>query len=98
MSTKDESVYNNQSQSALVIHHASVINQQSFQAPAISQQSPATFLQFDSGLVVPSFLPTDDPITSINKAMAFISTTFAPRYPPINNQLGTSNANQSKVI
>ncbi|GKF32022.1 hypothetical protein Tco_0101820, partial [Tanacetum coccineum] len=45
----------------------------------------------DSGLVVPSFLPTDDPIASLNKAMAFISTTFALRYPPTNNQLGTSS-------
>ncbi|GKD61673.1 hypothetical protein Tco_1299182, partial [Tanacetum coccineum] len=29
------------------------------------------------GLVVPSFLPFDDPIASLNKAMAFISTSFA---------------------
>ncbi|GJX32169.1 hypothetical protein Tco_0242024 [Tanacetum coccineum] len=38
---------------------------------------------------VPSFLPTDDPIPSLNKEMAFISTTFAPSYPPITNQLET---------
>ncbi|GKG06791.1 hypothetical protein Tco_0329760, partial [Tanacetum coccineum] len=49
------------------------------------------------GLVVPSFLPTDDPIASLNKAMAFICTTFTPRYPPINNQLGTSSNPRNQV-
>ncbi|GJY24496.1 hypothetical protein Tco_0398154 [Tanacetum coccineum] len=42
------------------------------------------------GLVVLSFLPSNDPITSLNKAMAFISTLFASRYPPTNNQIRTS--------
>ncbi|GKC13075.1 hypothetical protein Tco_1009857, partial [Tanacetum coccineum] len=45
----------------------------------------------DSGLVVPSFLPSDDPIASLNKAMAFISTAFTSRYPLTNNQLRTSS-------
>ncbi|GJY47848.1 hypothetical protein Tco_0437804 [Tanacetum coccineum] len=43
------------------------------------------------GLVVPSFLPSDDLIASVNKEMAFISTTFTSRYPPTNNQLRTSS-------
>ncbi|GKB38145.1 hypothetical protein Tco_0883087 [Tanacetum coccineum] len=47
--------------------------------------------QLDSCLVVPSFLPTDDLIASINKAMAFISTSFSSRYPLTNNQLRTSS-------
>ncbi|GJW91255.1 retrovirus-related pol polyprotein from transposon TNT 1-94 [Tanacetum coccineum] len=45
----------------------------------------------DSGLVAPSFLPSNDLIASINKAMDFISTTFASRYTPTNNQLRTSS-------
>nr|GEU45522.1 hypothetical protein [Tanacetum cinerariifolium] len=43
------------------------------------------------GLVVPSFLSLDDPIASLIKAMAFISTTLASRYAPTNNQLRTSS-------
>ncbi|GKD03294.1 hypothetical protein Tco_1178268 [Tanacetum coccineum] len=43
----------------------------------------------DSGLVVLSFLPSGDPIVSLNKAMTFISTAFTSRYPLTNNQLRT---------
>ncbi|GJS16408.1 hypothetical protein Tco_0410880 [Tanacetum coccineum] len=42
-------------------------------------------------LVVPLFLPSNDLIVSLNKAIAFISTSFASRYPPTNNQLRTSS-------
>ncbi|GJY68372.1 hypothetical protein Tco_0471354 [Tanacetum coccineum] len=56
---------------------APVVHQQYYQAPAIHQQSLAVFPQLDSCLVVPSFLPTDDPTASLNKAMSFISTSFA---------------------
>ncbi|GKF34152.1 integrase, catalytic region, zinc finger, CCHC-type containing protein [Tanacetum coccineum] len=62
--------------------------QQSYQAPAIQQSSSP---ELDSGLVVPSFNPSDDPIASLNKAMAFLSTTFASRFPQTNNQLRTSS-------
>nr|GEV69876.1 hypothetical protein [Tanacetum cinerariifolium] len=43
------------------------------------------------GLVVPSFLPADDPIVCLNKAMAFMSTVMASRFPLTNNQLRTSS-------
>ncbi|GJY06426.1 hypothetical protein Tco_0373480 [Tanacetum coccineum] len=33
------------------------------------------------GLVVSTFLPSDDPIVCMNKAMAFLSVVFTPRYP-----------------
>ncbi|GKA47060.1 hypothetical protein Tco_0739943 [Tanacetum coccineum] len=56
-----------------------------------SQQSLAPSTQLDSGFVVPSFLPTDDPIASLNKAMMFLSTTISSRFPLINNQLRTSS-------
>ncbi|GJZ57527.1 hypothetical protein Tco_0613021 [Tanacetum coccineum] len=39
------------------------------------------------GLKVPTFLPGDDPIACMNKAMAFLLAVFPPRYPSINNQL-----------
>ncbi|GKB25042.1 integrase, catalytic region, zinc finger, CCHC-type containing protein [Tanacetum coccineum] len=45
----------------------------------------------DSGLVVPSFLPSNDLISSLKKEMAFINTSFISRYPPTNNQLRTSS-------
>ncbi|GJW21559.1 reverse transcriptase domain-containing protein [Tanacetum coccineum] len=69
-----------------------MVHHQSYQAPALHQQSPASFLQLDAGLVVPSFLPSDDPIACLNKAMAFISIAFASRYLPTNNKLRTSGA------
>nr|GEV07354.1 hypothetical protein [Tanacetum cinerariifolium] len=57
----------------------------------ISQKPQAKFHQLDSGLVVPTFLPGDDPIPCINKAMAFMSVVFSPRYPSTNNQLRSSS-------
>ncbi|GKA77294.1 hypothetical protein Tco_0783755 [Tanacetum coccineum] len=75
---------------APVANHSSVVYYQSYQAPAIHQPLQASFPQIDSGLVVPSFLPSDDLIASLNKAMAFISTTFTSRYLPTNHQLRTS--------
>ncbi|GJX77070.1 retrovirus-related pol polyprotein from transposon TNT 1-94 [Tanacetum coccineum] len=62
--------------------------QQSYQAPAIQQSSSP---ELDSRLVVPSFNPSDDPIGNLNKLIAFMSTTFGPRFPQTNNQLRTSS-------
>ncbi|GJS80519.1 retrovirus-related pol polyprotein from transposon TNT 1-94 [Tanacetum coccineum] len=42
-------------------------------------------------LVVPSFLLGDDPIACLTKAMAFMSTVMASRFPSTNNQLKTSS-------
>ncbi|GKG12110.1 hypothetical protein Tco_0346347, partial [Tanacetum coccineum] len=41
--------------------------QQSYQAHAIQQSSS---IELDSGLVIPSFNPSDDPIANLNKLMA----------------------------
>ncbi|GJX53335.1 hypothetical protein Tco_0281704 [Tanacetum coccineum] len=68
-----------------------MIHPQSSPAPAVSLHSSADPLQFDSGLVLPYFLPTDDPLESFNKALAFMCTTFASSYPSNNNQLETSS-------
>ncbi|GKA86756.1 hypothetical protein Tco_0808467 [Tanacetum coccineum] len=62
---------------------------QSYTAPALQHSYQAPTVQ--QVLAVPSFNPTDDPIESLNKAMAFISTTFASRFPQTNNQLRTSS-------
>ncbi|GJW57602.1 zf-CCHC domain-containing protein [Tanacetum coccineum] len=72
-------------------NHSLLVHHQSYQSPDIHQPSQAPFPLMDSGLVVSSFLPFDDPIVNLNKAMAFISTTFTSRYPPTNNQLRTSS-------
>ncbi|GJV27505.1 hypothetical protein Tco_1383953 [Tanacetum coccineum] len=42
------------------------------------------------GLSVPSFLPRDDLITSLNKDISFLNTTIVSRFPSTNNQLITS--------
>ncbi|GJT52811.1 transcription factor GTE1-like protein [Tanacetum coccineum] len=83
-----------------VATHSQVVQQQTYQAPALQQsyQAPAihqpmqpSFPELDSRLVVLSFNPSDDPIASLNKAMVFLSTTFASRFPQTNNQLRTSS-------
>nr|GEU60656.1 retrovirus-related Pol polyprotein from transposon TNT 1-94 [Tanacetum cinerariifolium] len=61
--------------------------QQSYQAPTNQQQSQLSFPELDSVLNVPTFNLSYDPIASLNKAMAFLSTTFASRFLQINNQL-----------
>nr|GEU43561.1 retrovirus-related Pol polyprotein from transposon TNT 1-94 [Tanacetum cinerariifolium] len=50
----------------------SSVPQHGYQDPSFSQQPQAEFPQLDSKLVVPSFLPRDDLIASLNKAMAFL--------------------------
>nr|GEW32653.1 hypothetical protein [Tanacetum cinerariifolium] len=77
-------------QASHAIHaQSSVIHLQSSQAPDVSLQSSADPLQFDSGLVIPYFLPTNDPLECLNKALAFICTRLASSFPP--NKLETSS-------
>ncbi|GJV89583.1 retrovirus-related pol polyprotein from transposon TNT 1-94 [Tanacetum coccineum] len=73
-------------------------SQNAYHTPAISQHPQPEFPQLDPCLAIPSSLPGDDSITSLNKAMAFLSTTFALRYPPINNQLMTSSNLRNQAI
>ncbi|GJT10158.1 hypothetical protein Tco_0857200 [Tanacetum coccineum] len=56
------------------------------------------FVYQDKGLVVPSFNPLDDLISNLNKSMAFVSTTFGPRFPQTNNQLRTSSNPRNQAI
>ncbi|GJT48466.1 hypothetical protein Tco_0974623 [Tanacetum coccineum] len=73
-------------------------SQNAYHTTAISQHPQPEFPQLDSGLAIPSSLPRDDPITSLNKAIAFLNTTFALRYPPTNNQLMTSSNPRNQAI
>ncbi|GJS30564.1 hypothetical protein Tco_0491184 [Tanacetum coccineum] len=58
-------------------------------ALTVVQQPPT--IQPNTGFVVPTFLSTDDPIPSLNKAIIFLSSAYSSKYPPINNQLRTSS-------
>ncbi|GJT12774.1 hypothetical protein Tco_0859816 [Tanacetum coccineum] len=85
-------VANYQTQSNSAHHTPPLVPQNAYHTPLISQQPQVVFPQLDSGLVVPSFLPGDDPITCINKAMAFMSTIMASRTGT------TENVTSSKVL
>ncbi|GKB29499.1 hypothetical protein Tco_0868900 [Tanacetum coccineum] len=70
-----------------VVTHSLVVHQQPYRSPVLQQSYQAqdiqqpSFTELDSGLAVPSFNPSDDPIASLNKGMAFLSTSFASRFP-----------------
>ncbi|GJZ02818.1 hypothetical protein Tco_0520779 [Tanacetum coccineum] len=68
-----------------------LVPKNAYHSPLFSQQPPVEFPQIDSGLVLLVFLPGDDPIACLNKAMAFMSTVVASRFPSTNNQLRTSS-------
>ncbi|GKA53103.1 hypothetical protein Tco_0746418 [Tanacetum coccineum] len=51
-----------------------LVPQNAYHSHPISQQPPVKFLQMESKLVVPIFLPVDDLIACLNKAMAFMVT------------------------
>ncbi|GKB37090.1 hypothetical protein Tco_0882032 [Tanacetum coccineum] len=71
-------------------HTQPFVPQNAYLPLTIPQQSQAKFPQLDSSLEVPTFLLGDDPIACMNKAMAFLSAVFTPRYPSTNNQFRSS--------
>ncbi|GJR72534.1 hypothetical protein Tco_0084899 [Tanacetum coccineum] len=79
------------------VTHSPTIPQQQYQAPVLQHSYQAPVIQqsssteLDSGLVIPSFNPSDDPIANLNKLMEFVTTTFSPCFPQTNNQLRTSS-------
>ncbi|GJU03021.1 hypothetical protein Tco_1113359 [Tanacetum coccineum] len=107
MFNMNERVYNPRSQIQSVPHQVLMIHPQSYQmihpqsyqvihpqtsqAPVVSLQSSSDPIQVDSSLVAPYFLPTDDPLECLNKALAFMSTMFALSYPSSNNQIEISS-------
>ncbi|GKA45564.1 hypothetical protein Tco_0738360 [Tanacetum coccineum] len=72
--------------------------QQSYEPLVVPQQPPILPAQPDSGFIIPTFLPIDDSIASLNKAMIFLSSANSLRYPPINNQLRTSSNPRTQDI
>ncbi|GKC07676.1 retrovirus-related pol polyprotein from transposon TNT 1-94 [Tanacetum coccineum] len=87
-----QSHFNNyRSQYTTPYHTQPFVTQNSYPLLTIPQQPQVEFPQIDSGLAVPIFLPGDDPIACMNKAMAFLSAVFSPRYPSINNNLRFSS-------
>ncbi|GJZ81837.1 hypothetical protein Tco_0646831 [Tanacetum coccineum] len=59
-----------------------MVHHQSYQAPP-HQQPQASFPQLDFGLVVLSFLPTDDPIASLNKAWLSLALSGETKFEEI---------------
>ncbi|GJW11470.1 hypothetical protein Tco_1577297 [Tanacetum coccineum] len=80
-------------------HTQTSVPQNAYPHSTIPQPPQAEFPQIDSGLAVPTFLPGDDLIACMNKAMTFLSPVFTPRYPSTNNQLKYSSnpRNQATV-
>ncbi|GJZ77569.1 hypothetical protein Tco_0642241 [Tanacetum coccineum] len=80
------------------------IPQPSYEPPVLCQQSPVVYQQPlarptspDSGFIVPTFLPADDQIASLNKYIMFLTTAISSRYPPTNKQLRTSSNPQTQA-
>ncbi|GJR62866.1 hypothetical protein Tco_1505028 [Tanacetum coccineum] len=68
---------------------------QFYVSPVVPQQPPTLPKQPDSRFIVPSFLPTDDPIASLNKAMLFLRKSQATG-ARIMNTVGEANTNQPR--
>nr|GEW40341.1 hypothetical protein [Tanacetum cinerariifolium] len=82
--------YPSQSQSTFN-HSQPSVTQSAYPQMTMLQQSQAEFPQVELGLSVPTFLPGDDLIACLNKAMTFMSTVFFSRFPLTNNQLRYSS-------
>nr|GEU99651.1 putative reverse transcriptase domain-containing protein [Tanacetum cinerariifolium] len=74
-----------------ISHPTPLIPQNAYHSFIMSPQPQTEFSQLDSGLAAPVFLPEDDPIDCLNKALAFVSTVVASRFPSTNKQLRTSS-------
>ncbi|GKE79143.1 hypothetical protein Tco_1545263, partial [Tanacetum coccineum] len=69
---------NYHSQYTTPYHTQPSVPQNAYLPLTIPQQPQAKFPQLDSGLAVPTFFLSDDPIACMNKAMAFLSAVFSP--------------------
>ncbi|GJR52637.1 integrase, catalytic region, zinc finger, CCHC-type containing protein [Tanacetum coccineum] len=79
-------------------HQTSSVPQIAYPSPQVSTQPMTEFPQLDSGLVVPVFTQGDDPISCLNKAIAFLSAVAASRFSSTNNQLRTSSLRNQATI
>ncbi|GJT32494.1 hypothetical protein Tco_0922913 [Tanacetum coccineum] len=80
-------------------HQTSSVPPITYNSPQYSTKTMTEFPQMDSGLAVPVFNQRDDPISCLNKAMAFLTDVASSRFPSTNNQLRTSSnqRNQSTI-
>ncbi|GJW55385.1 retrovirus-related pol polyprotein from transposon TNT 1-94 [Tanacetum coccineum] len=78
-------------------HQTSLVPQIAYHSPQVSTQPMTEFPQLDSSLAVLMFTQRDDPIACINKAMAFLSTVAASRFPSTNNRLRTSSNTRNQA-
>ncbi|GKF14022.1 hypothetical protein Tco_0055484, partial [Tanacetum coccineum] len=78
-------------------HPPPSVPENAYHSPSISQQPPVEFPQLDSELAALVFLLGDDPIACINKALTFMSTVVASRFPSTNNQLRTSSNTRNQA-
>nr|GEU61603.1 BAG family molecular chaperone regulator 1-like [Tanacetum cinerariifolium] len=63
------------------------------------QKQQPEFPQLDSGLTVPVFKQSDNPIDAVNHIMSFLSVVVTSRYPTTNKQLrNSSNPRQQATI
>ncbi|GJW05742.1 hypothetical protein Tco_1568165 [Tanacetum coccineum] len=74
------------------------MNHQTSSVPQIAYPSPQVTIQpmtesplMDLSFSIPVFSPKDDPITCLNKAMAFLTAVASSRFPSTNNQIRTSS-------
>ncbi|GKB99654.1 hypothetical protein Tco_0985791 [Tanacetum coccineum] len=80
-------------------HQTSSVPQISYQSPQVSTQPITESPLIDSAFAIPVFSPRDDPITCLNKAMAFLTAVASSRFPSTNNQLRTlSNPKNQATI
>ncbi|GKB52033.1 hypothetical protein Tco_0902786 [Tanacetum coccineum] len=82
---------------ALVANHSSVVSHQSYQAPDVHQPPQASYQPIHFVLVVPSFLPTDDPIERQNQSYASSGTRNNATTLGVNRTGGTNTAGQAKM-
>ncbi|GKF44016.1 hypothetical protein Tco_0130568, partial [Tanacetum coccineum] len=78
--------------------YQSQMNHQTSSVPQIAYPSPQVTIQpmtesplMDLSFSIPVFSPKDDPITCLNKAMAFLTAVASSRFPLTNNQIRTSS-------
>nr|GEW38261.1 reverse transcriptase domain-containing protein [Tanacetum cinerariifolium] len=71
-------------------HQTSSVLQITYQSPQVTTQPMIESPLMESGFAVPIFSPRDDPITCLNKKMAFLTAVASSRFPSTNNQLRTS--------
>ncbi|GKD90374.1 hypothetical protein Tco_1365881 [Tanacetum coccineum] len=72
-------------------HQTSSVPPIAYNSPQSSTQPMTEFPQMDSGLAVHVFTQRDDPISFLNKEMAFLIVVGSSRSPSTKNQLRTSS-------